>query len=84
MIFDMQQFEDLLRSVVREEIAKALEQKKEKLYTVEETALELRIGRSTLDKYTKLGKIIPVRIAGRPMFTEQELGRVRMIGLRHL
>ena len=45
----------------------------EKLYTVEETRLALKISRGTLYTLIKEKKINPVKLGGRTLFTETEL-----------
>jgi excisionase family DNA binding protein len=76
MIFDIQSFEELLRTVVREEISKAMEQKKEKLYSVDETCERLDVSPSTLSRMTKKGEIKATRLTGRPKYTEDEINRI--------
>jgi excisionase family DNA binding protein len=45
----------------------------EKLYTVEEARLALKISRGTLYTLIKEKKINPVKLGGRTLFTETEL-----------
>jgi len=47
----------------------------EKLYTIKETAELLRISRATLFRLMAEGKIIPLKLGKRSLFTEEEIVR---------
>ena len=73
-----------LRRTVSDEVTKALEadrQKRQyvKQYTREETAQMLNISLPTLWAWTKSGRINAVHIGRKPMYTEEEINRVKGI-----
>lgn len=47
----------------------------EKLYTIKETAELLRISKATLFRLMAEGKIIPLKLGKRSLFSEEELTR---------
>ncbi len=47
----------------------------EKLYTIKETAELLRISKATLFRLMAEGKIIPLKLGKRSLFTEEEIVR---------
>jgi excisionase family DNA binding protein len=84
IVANEQELGEFIRQIFREELAIALQQKKERLFTVEEAAKELRMGRSTLDKLTRTGKVKCTRVTGRPMYLEAEIEKIKSFGVRHL
>ena len=71
-----------LRQTVSDEVTKALQadrQKRQhvKKYTREETAQMLNISLPTLWSWTKSGRINAVHIGRKPMYTEEEINRVK-------
>lgn len=73
-----------LRQTVSDEVTKALQadrQKRQhvKQYSREETAQMLNISLPTLWAWTRSGRINAVHIGRKPMYTEEEINRVKGI-----
>jgi excisionase family DNA binding protein len=74
--FDEKRFLELIRGVIQEELTKAVEKGKDRLYTVKETCELLKISSRTLNRMTKAGQIRATKLRSRPAYEEHEIQRL--------
>lgn len=70
------EFEDLIeaiRAVMKEELAIAFKQKKERLLTAKEAAEMLKVSTKTIMRYVKSGDLNYVKLGNRPRIQEEEI-----------